>query len=140
MNHAPRGGTDRYGKHYGGGEFLPFYVPRPMMPQVDDLPRMIADAVNDAGCEVTVVEPPKLRAHQRVNHMLAQAMPPAVKRFPVVVSSDGYIIDGNHRWWNAVREGREFIAAIRLRLPFDAALEWLAPRPYVTHANPIDRL
>ena len=33
---APKGGEEGVnGHHYKGGEFLPFYVPRPVMPQIE---------------------------------------------------------------------------------------------------------
>lgn len=128
---APAGGLGRYGHHYNGGEFLPFYVPRDAMPQVDDLPAMIADALGSV--HIDVARTPDLRAHQRISHRAARAMPEHVKRFPIVVSSDGYVIDGNHRWWAAVHDGREFLSTIRLDMPFDAAIAWLADKSYVTH-------
>jgi hypothetical protein len=135
---APAGGTDLYGHHYLGGEFLPFYVPRPAMPQVDekDLPRLVADAMTGPRVDFDVVPVRGLRAHQRINHGIAQAMDPKVKLKPVIVSSDGYIVDGNHRWWAHVHAGDEWINVIRLGLSFDIAIRWVLARPYAYRLTP----
>ena len=36
VGNDPAAGIDEYGQHYAGGEFLPFYVPRIRMPQIDN--------------------------------------------------------------------------------------------------------
>lgn len=136
--HAPVGGADVFGRHYKAGEFLPFYVPRPSMPQVDekDLPRLVADAMGGPRVEFDVAKVCKLRAHQRINHHIAKAMDPRVKLKPVIVSSDGYIVDGNHRWWSHVHAGDEWINVIRLGLSFDIAIRWVLARPYAYRITP----
>lgn len=134
MIRAPRGGCEVIEGHYKGGEFLPFYVPRPLMPQVDeaDYPRFIADAVHDARKLVIEAVPvSSLHAHQRIDHFRAKLMPAAVKMKPVIVSADNFIVDGNHRWWAHVYQRDPLILTVRLDLPFDEAIEWALARPYV---------
>jgi hypothetical protein len=130
---APAGGVSEYGRVFRGGEFLPFYVPRPDMPQVDEanLPELVARAFN-AGISPTfdVTDPRRLRAHQRVDHARAAGMPLAVKLKPILVSSDGYVLDGNHRWWAHVHEDDGYISVIRLGLPFEQAIAWLFELPF----------
>lgn len=132
--------VDLYGRHYTPGEFLPFYVPRPAMPQIDerDYARLIADAYNHPAAEVWLetIDPRKLRAHQRVDHARAQGMDDAIRAKPVIVSADNYVLDGNHRWWAHVHAGSKAMAVIRLGFDFDAGLHWLLGRPYVYTLTP----
>jgi hypothetical protein len=137
---APAGGIDAYGHHYLGGEFAPFYIPRPDMPQVDesDLPALVARAF-DGGYAVPafeVVDPRTLRAHQRIDHAKARAMPNTVKLKPALVSADGYVLDGNHRWWAHVHAGDDAMAVIRIGLPFGRAIEWLFAQPFTYRITP----
>lgn len=136
--HAQPGGCDEYGKTYRGGEFLPFYVPRPDMPQIDEKyqPQFVADAFDKIGVTFESAPVSALRAHQRINHAIAKAMTPQVKMKPVIVSWDGYIVDGNHRWWAHVHAGDEFINVIRVGLPFEQAIEWALKLPYVYRIQP----
>lgn len=130
---------DVYGKHYKPGEFLPFYVPRDHMPQVDECyqPRFVSDSLLvGTGTTFEVCDVRQLRAHQRIDHDRAIAMSPKTKLKPIIVSSDGYVIDGNHRWWAHVHGGDMLINVIRLDLPFDAAIKWTLARPYVYEITP----
>ena len=128
LDHAPHGGECLYHHHYAGGEFLPFYVPRDVMPQIDwqDLPALV-DFLPSTGVEVTRLsglDPRQLIAHQRVDRRKALAIPAEALTKPVLVSSDHYILDGNHRWLaHALR--RLPIDAWQLALPFDPALDAL---------------
>lgn len=125
---------DVYGKHYSAGEFLPFYVPRDFMPQVDpNLYAAVVVAADKAGASVSfeVVDPRSLSAHQRVNHRMAREMNALVKRITILVSEDGFIVDGNHRWWSNVHTGERAINIMRLSMPFDAAIEWIKQLPGV---------
>jgi hypothetical protein len=130
---------DLYGRHYRPGEFLPFYVPRERMPQVDEkfTVRMIVDAAQGESLPTLEVLPPcEIRAHQRIDHRRAAAMSPAIRAKPIIISSDGYVVDGNHRWWAHVKAGSEAIPVIRLALDFDEAIRWLLDRPYVYTIRP----
>lgn len=139
LKHAPHGGLDEYDRHYRAGEFLPFYVPRSAMPQVDekDQPRMVAAAMGAGiGIAFEVRHVGDVRAHQRVNKHIASSMSEMVKRKPVIVSSDGYILDGNHRWWANVHDGNDWLVAITVDRTFDEARDWLLSQPYVYEINP----
>lgn len=113
-----------------------FYIPRDRMPQID--PKHYADMIRNCGYDVSfeVVPAKTLRAHQKVNHARAAQISPTVARMPVVVSSDGYVLDGNHRWWHsralaATGSGDGLLNIIRLGMGFDEAVEWLLDQPYV---------
>lgn len=138
VHRAPRGGATVIEGRYLGGEFLPFYVPRPLMPQVDEVyyPRIIADAATTPGVTFDTVPVADLRAHQRIDHRKAEKMDPRVRIKPIIVSNDGYIVDGNHRWWANVYAGSTWINVIRLALDFDAAIAWALERPYVYRLKP----
>lgn len=114
------------------------YIPRTAMPQVDekDLPELVALAYQ-SGHHPTfeVVFPKHLHAHQRVSHERALRMPEVVKRKPVLVSADGYVLDGNHRWYAHKAEGSP-LNVIRVGLEFDAALVWLFSLPFTYHLLP----
>lgn len=139
IEHAPAGGivgeADRF---YSGGEFLPFYKPRPLMPQVDDkaYPALL-DWCAFMGVAVTRerVEPAELKPHQRIDIDKARAIPASVLSIPLLVSADGYILDGNHRWFAHVQAGRA-CDVVRLGLAFDDAIaalfEFLRDTPNAT--------
>lgn len=126
--------VDEYGKHYKAGEFLPFYVPRQFMPQVDTscYPQLVASALEHGpGCTFDVVPVSSLRAHQRINHLRAASLDERVLLKPLVVSRDGYIVDGNHRWWGHVYQHLPMVPVIRLNLDFDDAVAWALEQPGV---------
>lgn len=115
-----------------------FYVPRAEMPQVDEMyyPRLITEATTKGpGVVFDTVHPATLRAHQKVNHERAKAMPENGRIKPLIVSADGFVVDGNHRWWAAVHGGHEWVNVIRLGMNFDPALVWLLRKPYVYTIN-----
>lgn len=120
------------------GHWLPFYVPRELMPQVDEIyyPRFIVDAFKGPGVTFGTIDPRGLRAHQHVYHARAKAMSEQVRIKPLIVSDDDYIIDGNHRWWASVHGNHEWVNVIRLGMPFDPALIWLRRKPYVYEITP----
>jgi hypothetical protein len=100
-HHAQRGGEVGVdGKLRRGGEFEPFYVPRSVMPQVDeaDMPALLR-WVSVHGCSVTEVvrSADQLRFHQRVEMSRVVSMPSEVYEKPLLISRDGYVLDGNHR-------------------------------------------
>ncbi|MGN6818291.1 MAG: hypothetical protein ACTHJR_06425 [Sphingomonas sp.] len=123
---APRGGElGLNGREYKGGEFLPFYVPRPEMPQIDeiDLPEFL-DFVRNRQVDVLTeaVDPATLRAHQRIDIDIAVKMQPQVLAKPAVVSKDSYVLDGNHRWWAHVHQHLSPMNILRIGLPFAEAI------------------
>ena len=100
------------------------------MPQVDEkdyseLLKFIQS--HRAGPESKVLSPQKLHAHQRVDWGRVRNMPPNVLRKPILISSDLYVLDGNHRWHacvlahldvHAIQIEREFESAISLLFEF----------------------
>lgn len=139
------GAMVEYGRRYSAGEFLPFYVPRDHMPQVDedDYTQLVVSAstitgtsIHGPGCEFDVVPVQSLRAHQRIDHFRAKVMKPNVALKPIVVSRDGFILDGNHRWWEHVHNKNPWIAVIRVDLDFEPALDWLLSQPFVHEVAP----
>lgn len=130
------------GRVFRKGEFMPFYVPRPEMPQIDesDLERFIDFALLQ-GVGITHAKrcPTTLRAHQRIDLDHALNMPPEVAAKPVVVSADGYVLDGNHRWFFHARQGTD-LNVIEVDLPFEEAIRLMFayPATYVlTPSTPV---
>lgn len=136
--HATRAVTE-YGKTFRPGEFLPFYVPRADMPQIDEVDqiKLIVDACTACPTpEIVVVNTASLRAHQRIDHNRAINMAPDVKLKPIIISRDGYVLDGNHRWFAAAHDGQEMVVAIRLPMDFEQAIPWLLSLPYTYTIQP----
>lgn len=101
LTHAPAGGhIGLDGKYRRGGEFEPFYVPRTRMPQIDesDLVDLLAFlARHSVHVSIAVVEPNDLRFHQRVFENRVPPLGDDLLDKPLLVSSEGYVLDGNHR-------------------------------------------
>lgn len=140
---APKGGACLYGRRYAGGEFEPFYVPRPFMPQIDesDFESLLRHAESrGVAYQLQTIAPPHVvRFHQRVDHDRARGMPDSVYRKPILVSSEPYVLDGNHRLWEHI-DRREPVQAYRFALDWDSALRFLFSFPktytFATLANP----
>lgn len=98
---APKGGCIGVdGKFRKGGEFEAFYVPRPVMPQIDpDKLTSLIEFCSERGIAVIEVthDPADLHFHQRVNMARVESMPDDAYNSRILISSDGYVIDGNHR-------------------------------------------
>lgn len=107
---------------YKPGEFMPFYVPRPEMPQImdNDAFRTYCDR-NAVPVIQQIVDPHVLRAHQRVDMARVKAIPDTVLDIPAWVSSDSYVLDGNHRWTAHARLGIP-LHILRLQLTFEPAI------------------
>lgn len=119
------------GKTYRRGQFLPFYVPRAVMPQIDeaDEPDFIAFAESRGAVIVReVVHPGQLLSHQRVEISHAMNMNPEVLAKPALVSKEGYVLDGNHRWYAHKLQGTD-MNVIRVMLEFEAAIELMFEFP-----------
>jgi hypothetical protein len=115
-----------------------YYIPRREMPQVDekDLPELVvASWQSGHHPSFEVVNPLDLHAHQRVNRTRALGMPENVKRKPVLVSLDNYVLDGNHRWY-AHRMEETPMNVIRIGLSFEDALPWLFKQPFTYKLTP----
>jgi len=128
---APKGGEELYGKLFKAGEFIPFYVPRDRMPQVDeaDLPALVTWAQHQGvGVKKGEISPKLLRAHQRVSIDRVLTITPALLAKPVLISVDEFILDGNHRWYGHVLN-RSMVPYWRFSIPFDKAIPWLFEFP-----------
>lgn len=119
------------GKQYRGGEFLPFYIPRAVMPQIDeaDFDAFFA-FIESKGVSFTseTFSPKELRAHQRVSMDKAKHMDEATLAKPVLVSRDHYVLDGNHRWTAHVLNGTD-VPAYQIDLDFEASIELMFAFP-----------
>lgn len=129
---APSGGMISInGKFYPGGEFLPFYIPREVMPQVEvaDYPDLLKFA-ESRGVQYFQEEydPRVLHPHQKVSKILVNKMGPEVLTKPALVSVDMFILDGNHRWAAHVHYGSP-IPVYRFALPFEDSIRFLFEFP-----------
>lgn len=127
----PEGARDREGR------FEPFYVPRPIMPQIDvaDYPAlMIFLFERNVLVKHVTCDPRTLRFHQRVSEKLVRRMSPEQEAKPILISSDLYVLDGNHREERHLEDGSE-CACIRLGLPFGEAIDILLAFPGCGHVN-----
>jgi len=131
LEHAPAGGERFIGRFYKGGEFLPFYIPRDVMPQVDeaDYPELL-DFLASRGVRVERLEfdPWKMHVHQRISFDRSINMPDEVLRKPVLASREPYVVDGNHRWLGHVIRNT-LVPTIKIDLPFDNAIETVKAFP-----------
>lgn len=136
--HAPHNGITLWGRHYIGGQFLPFYVPRDRMPQIDEehYPRLVRDALQGPGIAFATINPHNLFAHQKIDHHRAENMDLRLRIKPLIVSADDYVVDGNHRWWANVYGGASWINVLRLNTDFEAAIAWAGSLPYAYHIQP----
>lgn len=128
---ARAGGETRFGHEYRGGQFLPFYVPRPVMPQIDEADFMdFIEFANERGITVAVnyLTPEHLHPHQRIDRIHAERMPPEVRAKTIFVSRDWYILDGNHRWALHLAEHSK-IAIFQVDLPFEEAVSLMFEFP-----------
>lgn len=129
---ACKGGEEGVnGDEYKGGEFLPFYVPRPVMPQVDecDLTALI-EFVTFRGCETKEgkTDPDELHFHQRVDFDKCKKMKKETLKKPVLISLDMFVLDGNHRTMEHKLLGTE-VPYIMLCKPFEEAIGLLMAFP-----------
>lgn len=123
--HAPKGGeTGEDNRVYAGGQFMTFYKPRDLMPQTDvsqydDLMDWLKS--HGVTCRRETLSPALLTAHQRIDRHRALSMPEADFVKPILVSADGYIVDGNHRWF-AHYAHQLPVEALRIEADFDDAI------------------
>lgn len=136
---APAGGEVGVdGRERRGGEFEPFYVPRPVMPQLEasDYPELLAFA-SERGVTVTfeTAHPDTLKPHQRIS-TLRDAFDPAQLSKPVLASADSYILDGNHRLAAHKALGTP-VPCYRVWLEFEPAIAFLFAFPKTTSGAPV---
>lgn len=129
---APAGGLIGVdGEFRRGGEFEPFYVPRPAMPQIDeaDYPALFDFADAQGVHWGRVILPPQIiHPHQRVNVDKARHMDDATLAKPILVSVEPNVLDGNHRWY-AHKERNTPVPCVQFALPFEDAVKFLFSFP-----------
>lgn len=122
QDRAPKGGVCKYGKWFPGGRFTPFYVPRILMPQIEG--QFYDDFITFAGDKVRhcKLNPSDLIPHQRVeiNHAVNLSQEQIEK--PIIVSHDGFIVDGHHRWYWHYHRPSDFLNALQLQMNFAEAI------------------
>jgi len=119
------------GQFYKAGEFLPFYIPRDEMPQIDEKDYVVFFGFlkeRNVQMEIKTFHPKELHAHQRVNWSKVHAMDQTVMDKPILVSKDGYVLDGNHRWWAHVLQKTD-LKAYQIDLEFEEAIKLLFDFP-----------
>ncbi len=138
---APKGGEIGIdGSFRRGGEIEPFYIPRPVMPQVDeaDQPALI-DFIKGQGVKVVhkVVGPDEIKPHQRIEMVHVKEMPKGVLSKPILGSIEPFILDGNHRWMDHKLVGSK-MKLIQIMLSFDEAIGLLFkfPKTYSLGVGP----
>lgn len=134
--HAPAGGhVELNHRFYSGGQFLPFWVPRVAMPQIDDVPALLEYLDNlGVGWRRTNRNPDNLCPHQRVDTKHARTIPEEVLALPCLVAEDGFILDGHHRWAAHKMRGT-LCPVIEVGAPFDDAIGMLLSFPGARHAG-----
>lgn len=129
---APKGGEVGVNGHfYKGGQIESFYIPRPVMPQVDwdDITALCEFAVSRS-CEVKdgIADPNEVKFHQHVDMDKIVNMPLDLLEKPILISQDMFVLDGNHRAEKHKLLGTA-IPYIMLRKPFEDALALLYAFP-----------
>lgn len=127
----PGGEEGVTGGQYRGGEFMPYYVPRPVMPQVHerdyDALRAFAAA---RGCTVSTgtANPDDFKFRQRVEFAAGTTVSQHSFNKPVLVSLDMVILDGNHRVERHKQCGEQ-VSYLMLGKPFEEAIALLMAFP-----------
>jgi hypothetical protein len=119
------------GKEYRKGEFMPFYIPRPEMPQVDetDIPGLLDFLVGQGiGILKKTILPGEISPHQRVEISRAINMPLEELAKPILGSMEPFILDGHHRWYEHRLQGTK-ISLIQIELEFEQAIRALFQFP-----------
>lgn len=129
---APAGGAIALdGKYRRGGEFEPFYVPRRDMPQIDegDLLALITHLTRKKVHVVSeLVDPNRLFFHQHVDETRIPPLGSPDLDKPLLVSSEGYVLDGNHRATAHKRYGTRPVV-LRLHADFTDSMKLLFSFP-----------
>lgn len=125
---APQGGIELFGKEFKGGQMLPFYVPRMVMPQVDEefYPQLI-DFAREHGVGFSEVEiaATDIRPHQRVDHDHLRG---ADLSKPILGSREPFVLDGHHRWAQHKYQGSK-VRTYKFDLTFREAIAFLFSFP-----------
>lgn len=115
---------------------------RHAMPQIANWEEFKKD-VEAQGCTMVSIkiDPNNLKPTQgnfnksKVETMVQQYKEGIVAKFkPIVVSRDGYIVDGHHRWLAQVAlRNKKPIEAVQVDMDIDDVLQLVADKPYIEH-------
>jgi hypothetical protein len=107
-------------------------ISRDDMPQVDkaDMPNLFF-WLHQHGIKVfgSEVNPDDIRGHQKVYRPIVKDMPDEALSKPILVSNDGIVVDGNHRWAAAHYRRKETMPAYVIDKDFDTALSLVKEYP-----------
>lgn len=112
-------------------------IPRSKMPQVDEkdiLELLVFLGVEGVPISAGTKDPATCRAHQLINVERAMSIPPEVLTKPSLLSADGYIIDGDHRWYRHCVD-KTMMPFIEIGLPFTDALSAIFKFPKTYEEN-----
>lgn len=99
-------------------------IPRSKMPQIDEkdlLELLVFLGERNVGFSAGVIDPLECHAHQSINVEKAKGIPGWVLAKPSLISIDGWIIDGDHRWYRHCIDKTK-MPYIRIGAPFAEAL------------------
>jgi hypothetical protein len=88
------------GRMRHGGCFEPFFVPRAEMPQINEedyVSLLVHLAMLGAEVKVDIRDPDTLIFHQHVEGSCIPPLHSALLDKPILISQEGYVLDGNHR-------------------------------------------
>lgn len=100
------------------------FVPRRFMPQIDEADETALTewlAWKGVQVEPVTLDPDALHFAQHVDFDRVRSMPADCYAKPIWVSSDGWVLDGNHRATAHKLKGQP-VDALRIDLPFERAV------------------
>jgi hypothetical protein len=106
-------------------------IPRSKMPQVDDgdIPSLLVFlGALDIGFSAGYIDPNTISAHQAIDVEKALAIPDKWLKTPCLISKDGVVIDGDHRWYRHCVD-KTLMPYLRIEEDFNTALEFIFKFP-----------
>lgn len=122
-------------------------IPRAQMPQIGGKHvHEFLDDVKQAGFKVTSgivpvgqLKPTQAELNLDQMELLGKKLPPEKLASPVIASSDGYILDGHHRWGELHRQNPNHpINVHKIDMPIHQLLEAAKTFPHTTYKDPSD--
>lgn len=120
------------------GHFAPFYIPRAEMPQIDETSLgALLEFLRERGISFRfhTMHPERLKLHQRA--ILDPAKVAAIPLdAPVIVSSEFFVLDGNHRT-AAAKLKHKPLNVVEIFQPFADAVRTLFEFPQTHTSQPV---
>lgn len=113
-------------------------IPRSEMPQVSS--KDVPDFLKWCGFrnkKLTGFAPSSLKATQRdfnMEKVAGMMTDPEISTKPIMISGDGYVVDGHHRWLAAIA-ARKKMTVIRIEAPIKEILKQIEAYPKVFNKN-----